>query len=84
LLPLKSYQQVPLKYTYIYIYFLLISNISISTKYIYPSTCLASQLSWCQICSPSSPTHQRCFNSFSSYITPIDMKPVGLAHKFHK
>jgi hypothetical protein len=37
----------------------------------YPSTYFSSQLSWCQICSRSSPTHQRCFNCFSSYRAPI-------------
>jgi hypothetical protein len=66
------------------IYLLLISNISISTKYMYSPTYLSSQLSWCQIYLRSSPTHQHCFNSFSSYRTPIDMKPVGLIPKFHK
>jgi hypothetical protein len=66
------------------IYPLLISNISISTKYMYSSTYFSSQLSWCQICSRSSPTHQRCFYSFSRYRTLIDMKPVGLVPKFHR
>jgi hypothetical protein len=67
-----------------YIYLLLISNVSTSTEYMYSSTYFSSQLSWCQICSRSSPTHQRCFNSFSSYRTPIDMKLDGLVHKFCK
>jgi hypothetical protein len=71
----------PYIYIYIYIY---ISNVSISTKYMYPSNYFSSQLSWCQICSRRSLTHQHCFNSFSSYGTPIDMKPVGLVPKFHK
>jgi hypothetical protein len=66
------------------IYLLLISNISFSTKFVYPHTYLTSQLSWCQICSRSSQTHQCCFNSFSSYRTLIDMKLVGLVIKFHK
>jgi hypothetical protein len=39
---------------------------------------------WHSIGSRSSPTHQRCFNSFSSYRTLIDMKPFGLVVKFHK
>jgi hypothetical protein len=82
LLSLILYQHVLKKqHTYISP---LISNVSISTKYMYPSTYFSSQLSWCQICSRSSPTHQRCFNSFSSYRTPIDMKPIGLVPKFHK
>jgi hypothetical protein len=69
---------------YIYIYIpSFISNISISTKYIYPSSYLTSQLSWCQICLRSSPTHQHCFNFISSYRTPIDMKSVGLVPEFH-
>jgi hypothetical protein len=64
-------------------YLLLTSNISFSTKIVYPPTYFTSQLSWSQICSRSSSTHQRCFNSFSSYKTPIDMKSVGLVPGFH-
>jgi hypothetical protein len=82
LLSLILYQHVLKKTTYIYLP--LISNVSISPKYMYPSTYFSSQLSWCRICSRRSLTHQHCFNSFSSYRTPIDMKPVGLAQKFHK
>jgi hypothetical protein len=60
-----------------------IYNTSISTNFVYPSTYLTSQLSWCQICSRSSPTHQHCFNFISSYRTPIDMKSVGLVPEFN-
>jgi hypothetical protein len=38
---------------------------------------------WYSICSRRSPTHQHCFNSFSSYRTSISLKLVGLVPEFY-
>jgi hypothetical protein len=79
----NDYDLYPCLFIYSSLGFDLISPIHFSQA-ISPISQKANCYPWYSICSRSSPAHQCCFNSFSSYRTPIDMKLVGLVPKFHK